>query len=273
MASLPGAICRSAVCFACFCAIYTHHTSHGFFILSVCTCRAPNVSNKCAVLIQLMKRLFQQSKDDKTYKGLVFVEEVPLTFPLADVLNRAPELRELELSVGAVSGGGSMTEAARSKTLERFRRSELQLLVCTSALEEGLDVPECAFVVRYTHTKTTKSHLQGSGRARRDNAKVFYFDNSPEEEQDKAALLDEVARDGTLALSMEERLRCIRFDDRAVPGLYPFGVASGEDPSGEVNLYNAENILTNYCCQVLCQSINVKESLFKIDSQLVRTCD
>ena len=72
---------------------------------------------------------------------------------------------------------------------------------------------------------------------------------------------------------MEERLRCIRFDDRAVPGLYPFGVASGEDPSGEVNLYNAENILTNYCCQVLCQSINVKESLFKIDSQLVRTCD
>ena len=136
-------------------------------------------------------------------------------------------------------------------------------------------VPECAFVVRFTQIKTTKSHIQGAGRARRDNAKVFYFDNSPEEEQEKAALLDEVARDGTLALSMEERLRRIRVDDRAVPGLYPFGTASGEDPdpSGEVNLYNAENIFTNYCCQVLGQSIDVQESLFKIDSQLVRTCD
>ena len=269
MASLPGAICTvDAVCLL-----------RSFFParhkLSLTLCRAPNVSNKCAVLIQLVKRLLQQNKDDNGYKGIVFVEQVPLTFPLADLLNRAPELREFGLCVGAVSGGGSMTEAARSKTLEQFRRSELRLLVCTNALEEGLDVPECAFVVRYTQIKTTRSHIQGSGRARRDNAKVFYFDNSPEEEQEKAALLDEVARDGTLALSMEERLRRIRVDDRAVPGLYPFGTASGEgpDPSGEVNLYNAENIFTNYCCQVLGQSIDVQESLFKIDSQLVRTCD
>ena len=164
-----------------------------------------------------------------------------------------------------------MTEAKRSKALEQFRRSELRLLVCTNALEEGLDVPECAFVVRFTQIKTTKSHIQGAGRARRDNAKVFYFDNSPEEEQEKAALLDEIARDSTLALSVEERLRRIRVDDRAVPDLYPYGVAAGEDPSGEVNLYNAEGIFTNYCCQVLGQSINVQESLFKIDSQLVRT--
>ena len=250
------------------------------------------------MLLQLVKRLFEQSKDDKGYKGIVFVEQVPcnpnpspnpssnpssnpnpnpnpnqvpLTFPLADLLNRAPELRELGLGVGCVSGGGSMTEAARSKALEQFRRSELRLLVCTNALEEGLDVPECAFVIRFTQIKTTKSHIQGSGRARRDNAKVFYFDNSPEEEQEKAALLDEVARDSTLALSMEERLRRICIDDRAVPDLYPFGVTSGEEPAGEVNLYNAEAIFTNYCCQVLGQSINVQESLFTIDSQLVRT--
>merc|ERR1712183_345271 len=34
-----------------------------------------------------------------------------------------------------------------------------------------------------------KSHLQGSGRARKDGSEIFYFDNSPDEESKRTAAM------------------------------------------------------------------------------------
>ena len=52
-----------------------------------------------------------------------------------------------------------MTEPARTKTLDQFRRSELRVLVCTNALEEGIDVPECAFVIRELRLRCPSASL------------------------------------------------------------------------------------------------------------------
>ena len=43
---------------------------------------------------------------------------------------------------------------------------ELLSLSPTATLEEGLDVPECQYVVRFDPFHTVKSHVQGAGRAR-----------------------------------------------------------------------------------------------------------
>ena len=91
------------------------------------------------------QKLLHEHADDPNYKGIIFVEQVALTFPLMELLNKS---LGPALCVGCVSGGGSMTEPTRTKTLDQFRRSELRVLVCTNALEEGIDVPECAFVIR-----------------------------------------------------------------------------------------------------------------------------
>jgi ERCC4-related helicase len=65
----------------------------------------------------------------------------------------------------------------------------VRILVSTNALEEGIDVSDCEFVVRYNRFSTTKSHIQGAGRARFEGAKVFYFENDPDMEQEKADML------------------------------------------------------------------------------------
>ena len=63
--------------------------------------------------------------------------------PMAHIIN---EFGGCKACACAVSGVGSMTESVRNQHMESFKRGEKNLLICTNALEEGVDVSECAFV-------------------------------------------------------------------------------------------------------------------------------
>jgi endoribonuclease Dicer len=121
------------------------------------------------------------------------------------------------------------------------------LLIATDAAEEGIDVADCSFVVRFSRFGTTRSHIQGSGRGRARDTEFYYFENDGEDEQGKAALLNDVARDEALALS--PAMRAAHPESTAASAaltsteaFYPF------QPQGEgmVNLSNATKILLEY---------------------------
>jgi endoribonuclease Dicer len=118
----------------------------------------PFISNK-------LERLFRELRELRTdfgegVRGIVFVEEVSLTYPLADLIN---EHFGSAIALPA-SGTSSMTHTVREQNIEEFRKGNRTVLVATTTVEEGLDVPDCQFVVRYSHFSSTKSHVQGSGR-------------------------------------------------------------------------------------------------------------
>ena len=65
-----------------------------------------------------------------------------------------------------VGGTSTMSPTVVNKALGDFRRGDMMLLIATDAAEEGIDVADSSFVVRFNCFGTTKSHIQGSGRGR-----------------------------------------------------------------------------------------------------------
>eukprot|EP00439_Symbiodinium_sp_Y106_P042035 s4407_g5.t1 len=132
-------------------------------------------SGKFEALCKLLRRLLSGSTD----KILVFVERVSVAGPMPRLLEASTGVE-----IAHVCGVQGMEEGLRLKNLQRFR-STCRVLVATASLEEGLDVPDCRYVVRYDFFSSAKSHVQGAGRARHGEAEIFYFDNDPKSEEER----------------------------------------------------------------------------------------
>ncbi|KYQ58121.1 Endoribonuclease Dicer [Trachymyrmex zeteki] len=59
-----------------------------------------------------------------------------------------------------------MGHRKQEEVLKRFRIHECNLLIATSILEEGIDIPKCNFVMRYDFPKNYQSYIQCKSRAR-----------------------------------------------------------------------------------------------------------
>ena len=53
-----------------------------------------------------------------------------------------------------------------SQVLRKFRAHETNLLIATSIVEEGVDIPKCNLVVRFDLPTEYRSYVQSKGRAR-----------------------------------------------------------------------------------------------------------
>ena len=165
---------------------------------------APINTNKCYHLLSLLWDLYNNATKETPFCGIIFVEQVCLTYPVTYVVNNyfKKKLMHSKLTnegpMLPVSGSSSMLDSVRKLHIDKFRDNIISLLVSTNALEEGIDVSSCSFVIRYDEITTTKSHIQGSGRARNVNAQIYYFENDPIRECMKSNLLDSIAKDSNL---------------------------------------------------------------------------
>ena len=165
---------------------------------------APINTNKCYHLLSLLWDLYNNATKETPFCGIIFVEQVCLTYPVTYVVNNYFKKKLMhskltnEWPMLPVSGSSSMLDSVRKLHIDKFRDNIISLLVSTNALEEGIDVSSCSFVIRYDEITTTKSHIQGSGRARNVNAQIYYFENDPIRECMKSNLLDSIAKDSNL---------------------------------------------------------------------------
>ena len=225
-------------------------------------------SFKVAKLVELLKQVFK-ARDPSQHRGIVFCEQVALVSSLAKLLNDA--LSDIGLRCGAVAGSGYQSEKDRQSHLDSFKNGRIQILVATAALEEGIDVPECAFVVRYSSVPTTKAHIQGAGRARHPDATIYYFDNDPVEERRKETSMKETAGNSALGLSMKELQDAAESMSSTIDLRHPFPFPSlgGPPPAedGQVNVFNCKKIFNNFCSVMLGTTIRPKNDLYKYRNQ------
>lgn len=71
-----------------------------------------------------------------------------------------------------------LSEKNSRKVIERFRKNEINVIVCSSVLEEGIDLQSCNLVIRYDNPTTFSSYVQTKGRARMKNSQYVLMIDS-----------------------------------------------------------------------------------------------
>ncbi|TVY60883.1 Dicer-like protein [Lachnellula suecica] len=118
-----------------------------------------------------------------TFRGIVFVQERAVVSVLAHLLPVHPDTRG-RFKVGTMVGLSShayrsrdlaeyVGAESRNDSLSDFRAGKLNLIIATSVLEEGIDVPACNVVICFQQPANLKSFIQRRGRARDRSSKLI----------------------------------------------------------------------------------------------------
>ena len=70
-------------------------------------------------------------------------------------------------------GHEEMTDKQVDESLDKFRSGECNLLVATDIAQEGIDIKECNFVIRYSFVSNAIGTIQAIGRARMEGSQCF----------------------------------------------------------------------------------------------------
>ncbi|CAI5986486.1 unnamed protein product [Closterium sp. NIES-64] len=112
---------------------------------------------------------------------VIFVERIVTAHSLSRLLRLLPSVAaslKADFVVGAgaakigisTNQGGTAKHSRPDSAISRFRAGKLNVLVATSAAEEGMDIPACHTVIRFDRILTVRSMLQSRGRARKPGA-------------------------------------------------------------------------------------------------------
>ena len=131
-------------------------------------------------------------KNPNKLLGIVFVERRTTAVMLTKLLRHLKEidsdLKHIKCdSVVGHNVGRKGTHLRREakmnvkkqfEVLDMFRREKINLLISTSVVEEGVDVPRCNNVVRFDFPQNFRAYIQSKGRARAKVSKYLLLIDS-----------------------------------------------------------------------------------------------
>jgi len=128
-------------------------------------------------LDRLKELLFVNFHGSADNRAIIFVTEVDNAVKMKEWILQQPELNGC-IQAGVVTGHGKhefkgMTQEEQNAVIKNFRDGKLNLLVATSVLEEGIDIPACNLIIRYQHVTNEIALIQSKGRARAMDSKCY----------------------------------------------------------------------------------------------------
>lgn len=136
------------------------------------------VSPKAIALIEKL------ASEENSVVGLVFVQNRAVVRSLKYLLNTCP-LINTRHRIGTVVGSSSFQgrksslyeppDESGQAAIHDFRTGRINILIATSVLEEGIDVPACNLVICFDPPSTPKSFIQRRGRARMHGSTLSFL--------------------------------------------------------------------------------------------------
>uniref|UniRef100_A0A8C2H565 ribonuclease III n=1 Tax=Cyprinus carpio TaxID=7962 RepID=A0A8C2H565_CYPCA len=141
----------------------------------------------------------------------------------------------------------------QEEVLRKFRAHETNLLIATSIVEEGVDIPKCNLVVRFDLPTEYRSYVQSKGRARAPVSNYIMLADSErtktfEEDLKTYKAIEKILRNkcSKSAECSEFELEPVTDDDNVLP---PY-VLRSEDGGPRVTINTAIGHVNRYCARL-----------------------
>ena len=155
-----------------------HTCYHSLQNVAVIRDRGATVDERPLPIIEELtaKLLYLMAEDED--RGIVLVKERFTTEALSAFVREDPQLSELRDGLPLVRpttlvGKEEMSDMEQLESLRKFRSGECNLLIATDIAQEGLDIPQCNFVIRYHFVSNEIGTMQAAGRARKEGSQCF----------------------------------------------------------------------------------------------------
>ena len=134
-----------------------------------------NTNPKLEKLKTLLHENFSSQSINK--RAIIFVTEVENATTMKEWIQKQPELKD-SIRTGVFTDHSrqeshGMTQEEQNTVIKDFHSDKLNLLVATSVLEEGIDVPACNLIIRYQNVTNEISLLQSCSRAQAMDRKCY----------------------------------------------------------------------------------------------------
>lgn len=122
---------------------------------------------KISVLKEIVEKQFSQNPQAKVIVFTEFRTNIP---KILAVLGEIPGVNVHKFIGQANKTDAGMQQSTQIEILERFKKGEINCLVCTAVAEEGLDVPQVNHVIFYSPVPSAIRMIQRRGRTGRQAA-------------------------------------------------------------------------------------------------------
>ena len=111
------------------------------------------------------------------FKAIVFCQQRIICIRLTKLLQEKGFKCECVVGLNSTS----ISKQRFNNSLEQFRSNDpenpmfVNILLATSVVEEGIDVPSCRLVIRFSEVRTLKQNVQSAGRARHRHSQIVHM--------------------------------------------------------------------------------------------------
>lgn len=199
----------------------------------------------------------------KDLRCIIFVERIITAVVLQTLLNewltRVIGWRTA-YTAGHNDGLQNQSRKEQNKVVEDFRTGQVNIIVATSVLEEGLDVQSCNLVIRFDPSATVCSFIQSRGRARMQNSDFLIMvksgDNSTLDRVRNYLVCGKVMRQQSLSHESDPCMPLNRHEEVCY---------KVESTGAIVNLNSSISLLHSYCSRLPCDGYFKPSPRFVVD--------